>query len=49
MRKSVWIEVVEWCVLTVVALFMVGVVWMRGEITMPPESSSTAPVESLDD
>jgi hypothetical protein len=49
MRKSIWIELVEWCVLAAVALFTVGVLLQRGEITSPVEASSSAPVQSLDE
>jgi hypothetical protein len=48
-KKSLWIEVIEWCVLAAVGLFTIGVIVMRSEITAPPESGSTAPVESVDE
>ncbi len=47
MRKSLWIEVMEWCVLALVLLFLVGVIAMRGEITSPVDANSTAPVVSI--
>jgi hypothetical protein len=49
MRKSIWIEVVEWCVLVAVMLFTIGVILMRSEITSSAEASSTAPIESVDE
>jgi hypothetical protein len=39
MRKSLWIEVVEWCVLGAIMLFLVGVLAMRGEITSSDDAS----------
>jgi len=48
MKKSIWIEVVEWCVLILVMLVLVGVVVMRGEIISPDRTNSTAPIISLD-
>jgi hypothetical protein len=47
MRKSLWIEVMEWCILVVVALFTLGVVVMRKDIVASAESTSTAPIESI--
>jgi hypothetical protein len=49
MKKSIWIEVVEWCVLVVVTLLLVGVVAKRGEIISPDPTGSTAPIGNLDD
>lgn len=49
MRKSVWIELIEWSTLALVLLFFVGVVLRRGEITAPPNAGSTAPIESVDE
>jgi hypothetical protein len=49
MRKSIWIEVIEWCVLAAVGLFTLGVLAMRSEIVTSAEASSTAPVESIDE
>lgn len=48
MRKSKWIELVEWCVFALVALFVVGVFLYRGELTSTQENSA-APVLSLDE
>ncbi len=47
MRKSIWIEALEWCVLGCVVLFLAGVLAMRGEIVNPPEDSATAPIVTL--
>jgi hypothetical protein len=49
MKKSIWIEAVEWCVLGAVMLFLVGVVTMRNEIMASPDSTSTAPVETFEE
>jgi hypothetical protein len=47
MRKSAWIEVLEWGFLPVVIVFVAGVVVMRGEITNSPEDGTTAPLVTL--
>jgi hypothetical protein len=49
MRKSRWIEAIEWCVLALVVLFTAGIIVMRGEITSSADSTSTAPVESFEE
>jgi hypothetical protein len=46
MKKSLWIEAVEWCVLGLIVLFVTGVVVMRGEITSA-DDGSIAPVQTL--
>jgi hypothetical protein len=46
-KKSRWIELVEWCVFALIAVFVFGVVSMRGELTAPPDNGSTAPLETL--
>jgi hypothetical protein len=48
MRKSIWLEIVEWCVLAVVVLFVAGVVVMRQEITSNTDST-LAPRYSVSD
>ena len=47
MRKSVWIELLEWGVFAVVALFVTCVVAMRDEITSLEPENAAAPVQSL--
>ncbi len=47
MRKSAWIEAVEWVVLALIVLFMAGILVMRAQITSPPQDESTAPVQTL--
>ncbi len=47
MRKSMWIELVEWCLFAAVALFITGVFAMRSEIISDPPESLTSPVRSL--
>lgn len=32
-KKSIWIELTEWCVLALIALFLAAILWMRAEIT----------------
>jgi hypothetical protein len=49
MRKSLWIEVVEWCLFAAVALFLIGVVAMRSEITSSASGDSPVPRESIDE
>ncbi len=49
MRKSIWIEVVEWTVFAFVALFVIGVFAMRAEITSSAEDNPNVPVQSLDE
>jgi hypothetical protein len=49
MKKSMWIEVVEWCVFGAVALFITGVFAMRSEIIADQPESLTAPIYSLDE
>ena len=46
MKKSIWIEWVEWGVFALIAGFVAGVIAMRTEITSA-ENNSTAPVHSL--
>ena len=49
MRKSIWIELIEWGVLAFVGLFTLGVIALRGEITTPVDAGSTAPLVSFDE
>jgi len=49
MRKSIWIEVVEWCVFGLIVLFMIGVLTMREQITASASSDSPVPRVSLDE
>ena len=49
MRKSLWIEVVEWCLFVAVALFFMGVIAMRSEITSSAQGDSQAPRVSIDE
>jgi hypothetical protein len=49
MRKSLWIEVLEWSVFAFVLLFVMGVLAMRGEITSAAQENPNAPIQSLDE
>ena len=39
MRKSIWLEMMEWFVLALVVVFVVGVVALRQEVTSNAESA----------
>jgi hypothetical protein len=49
MRKSMWIEVVEWCVFAMVAVLVSGVVVMRAELTTSEPENPAAPIHSIDE
>jgi hypothetical protein len=49
MKKSLWIECVEWITFALVMLFVVGVLAMRNEITRSDPDNPAAPLQSLDE
>jgi hypothetical protein len=49
MRKSIWIEAIEWCLLVVMALFLFGVLALRAEITSSADEHAGAPIASYED
>jgi hypothetical protein len=49
MRKAMWMEVLEWCVLAVVVLFVSGAFAMRAELTSNEPENPVAPIHSLDE
>ena len=49
MKKSCWIEGVEWLVCGLVILLLSGVFAMRGEITSGAQGNPAVPVESIGD
>lgn len=49
MRKSILIEIIEWCTLAVVVLFVSGAVAMRAEIISDEPEDPAAPVLHIDE
>jgi hypothetical protein len=49
MKKSLWIQLIEWGTFALVALFLTGVLLMRDEIIASPEGSFDLPVQGLNE
>jgi hypothetical protein len=49
MKKSFWIEMIEWVVLAVVAIFVLGVVAMRHEITSSSSENPSVSLQPMDE
>jgi hypothetical protein len=47
MRKSLWIEWVEWCLCAGLVALAIAICIFRHEITSPLEASQLAPIVSL--
>ncbi len=47
MKKSPWIELIEWTALALIFIFVVGVFAMRGEILSASQDNPDIPVQSL--